>query len=422
MARSTTFTYNVTVSGSVFVIDGNSQQYITLFPGCTYEFNQDDATNAGHPLRFSETPDGTHGGGSEYTTGVTTSGTPGSATAWTKIEVTSDTPVYLYYYCSVHPGYGGNINVLTSNINGSRGYILGGATGGSPGPGTSNVEFIIINTLGNASDFGDLTTSDHRNGFGGSNSTRSIVAGGVISPAFTTNINVIEFILNKSTGSGIDFGDLTTATRRASGSSNDTRCIFAGGLTPGIVNTIEYVTIAQTGNATDFGDLTVATGDMAGGLNSPTRGVFAGGATPTKVNTIQYITIASTGNATDFGDLTIVKQFCAGVSSSTRGVVSGGNSSPVTPTNVMDYITIATTGNATDFGDMNTIFDDSGIMGVSNSITGIYTGICAPSAGVRSNIMEYINIATTSNTADFGDLTTATNFGAGTSDGHGGLS
>ena len=421
MARSTTFTYTVTVSnpgsGNRYYIDGNLQQYVVLFPGCTYEFNQDDSSNATNPLRFSETSDGTHNSGSEYTTGVTTSGTPGSATAWTKIEVTSSTPVTLYYYCSSHSGMGGHIDV-PSSVNGSRGFMLGGAVGSAPGPGTNKIESIIINTLGNASDFGDLTTSDHRNGFGGSNSIKSIVAGG----GNPSDINVIESIINKSLGSAADFGDLTATTRRGSGSSNDTRCIFAGGLTPGIVNVISYVTIAEQGNATDFGDLTTATGDMAGGLNSTTRGVFAGGATPTKVNTIQYITIASTGNATDFGDLTVVKQFCGGLSSSTRGVISGGNSSPSTPTNVMDYITIASTGNATDFGDMTTIFDDSGIMGVSNSLRGVWLGMCAPANGTRSNIMEYITISTTGDTLDFGDLTVASNFGAGTSDGHGGLS
>ena len=87
----------------------------------------------------------------------------------------------------------------------------------------------------------------------------------------------------------------------------------------------------------------------------------------------------------------------------------------------MDYITIASTGNATDFGDMTTIFDDSGIMGVSNSLRGVWLGMCAPANGTRSNIMEYITISTTGDTLDFGDLTVASNFGAGTTNGHGGL-
>ena len=420
MARSTTFKYAVTVvssGGNKYAIDGNTQQYVILFPGCTYEFNQDDSSNATHPLRFSETSDGTHNSGSEYTTGITTSGTPGSATAFTKIEVTSDTPVTLYYYCSSHSGMGGLVNV-PSSLSGNRGYILGGAVGGAPGPGTNTIQSIIINTLGNASDFGDLTTADHRSGFGSSNSIKSIVAGG----GNPSNINVISSMINNSLGSAADFGDLATATRRGSAISNDTRCVFGGGVTPGHTNVISYVTIAQQSDATDFGDLTTATADMAGGLNSTTRGVFAGGATPSQVNTIQYITTASTGNATDFGDLTVVRQFCAGVSSSTRGVTSGGNSSPTTPSDVMDYITIASTGNATDFGDMTTLFDDSGVMGVSNSLRGVFTGICAPSNGTRSNIMEYITISTTGDTLDFGDLTVATNFGMASSDGHGGLS
>ena len=45
-------------------------------------------------------------GGSEYTTGVTTS-TAGS----TVIEVTANTPTTLYYYCSIHSGMGGTITV-----------------------------------------------------------------------------------------------------------------------------------------------------------------------------------------------------------------------------------------------------------------------------------------------------------------------
>ena len=159
MARSTTFKLNITVvnpgSGNKYYIDGILQSYVTLNPGCTYEFNQDDSTNGGHPLRFSTTSDGSHGGGSEYTTGVTTSGTQGSGTAFTKIEVTSSTPFVLYTYCTQHSGMGGYINV-PNNIPaagiGDIGLFMGGNT-----PSNSNVmDFVNISVSSNATDYGDL--------------------------------------------------------------------------------------------------------------------------------------------------------------------------------------------------------------------------------------------------------------------------
>ena len=50
---------NSSGSGNVYVIDGTQKKSLTLNVGTTYTFNHSDS----HPLRFSTTDDGTHGGG-----------------------------------------------------------------------------------------------------------------------------------------------------------------------------------------------------------------------------------------------------------------------------------------------------------------------------------------------------------------------
>jgi len=82
-----------------------------------------------------------------------------------------------------------------------------------------------------------------------------------------------------------------------------------------------------------------------------TRGIFSGGGTSPVTNVIQYVTIASTGNSTDFGDLTVARQYTTGTSSSTTGITTGGYGSSG-GSNVIDSVTIATTGNAVSFGSL----------------------------------------------------------------------
>ena len=82
--------------------------------------------------------------------------------------------------------------------------------------------------------------------------------------------------------------------------------------------------------------------------------VDIGGGTSTNArNIIDYVTIATTGNASDFGDLATWRTAGSGSSNSTRGLFVGGSiyvGNTDSNSNTIDYITIATTGNSTDFG------------------------------------------------------------------------
>ena len=105
----------VTVAGSPpgqYYLDGVLFANYQFTEGATYTFDLSNSSNSNHPLRFSETINGTFGGGSEYSTGVSYSGIAGQSGASTTITVTESTP-QLYYYCAVHSGMGGE-GLLTS--------------------------------------------------------------------------------------------------------------------------------------------------------------------------------------------------------------------------------------------------------------------------------------------------------------------
>ena len=231
-----------------------------------------------------------------------------------------------------------------------RGIFAGGD--GSPGHPSNMMGHITIPTLGNETDFGNMTSG--REGTRClSNSTRHINVAGYAAPA---NSNVIDYITIQSLGDAVDFGD-TTQTRSGSGCfASSTRGIIAVGENAGGNNNIDYITIATTGNAQDFGDNNngYVTSPSSGGSNAP-RGFIIGGHTPSpspaRVNFISYLTTATLGNAADFGDLTQERNTAAAVSSPTR-VVNGGGASP-SSVNTIDYWEISTLGNAVDFGDLS---------------------------------------------------------------------
>ena len=287
----------------------------------------------------------------------------------------------------------------------------GGVTSGN----SSLIEYINISSQGNAINFGNLTAARRYTTSCASN-VRGIIYGG-------TGQTAIDYITIASEGNGISFGTANNRAGSASASSS-TRGLFGGGYQPANpTNVIEYVQISTLGNPIDFGDLLTARYYLSG-LSSPTRAVFLGGFTPTPASAvlsiIDFVTISSIGNAVRFGDLTSTSTQGGAVSSSTRGVYSGGLASfaPVYINNI-DYITIASTGNATDFGDLANSHSQRN-NGASTQIRGVFGGgYIAP--GVNINILDYITIATTGNSQDFGDLSQPRRALTGLSDSHGGL-
>lgn len=117
--RSAEQLYYVTefnTSTSKLKLDGTDIPSITLYSGNTYTFDQASQFSVGHQIKFSETSDGTHNSGTDYTTGVTETGTLGTD-AKTTLAITDSTPSTLYYFCDSHSGEGGTITVSTEEPN-----------------------------------------------------------------------------------------------------------------------------------------------------------------------------------------------------------------------------------------------------------------------------------------------------------------
>ena len=141
---SLAITVQAIAAGNRYYIDaGGPALTISLTEGSTYRFDQSASSNNGHPLRFSTTANGTHGGGSEYTTGVTTSGTPGQAGAYTEITVAAGAPT-LYYYCTQHNYMGGQLNTpALTTIVGTVPVELNAIATGVGGTGAIGSEALI---------------------------------------------------------------------------------------------------------------------------------------------------------------------------------------------------------------------------------------------------------------------------------------
>jgi len=105
---SETVEVTVTNQGNTYYMNGEMHGSITVRRGQTVVFDTSAFGNS-HPFRLSKTKDGTFGGGTAYTEGV--SGDQNTLTWVVPTDLDVDT---MYYFCTLHAGMAGDgvINII----------------------------------------------------------------------------------------------------------------------------------------------------------------------------------------------------------------------------------------------------------------------------------------------------------------------
>ena len=369
-------------------------------------------------------------------------------------------------------------NAVVGICSPTRAIFAGGTDGTSPSPAyTTRIDFVTINSTGNASDFGDLTGNS---GYMSAcqNKSKAFFIGGATGGNSSKNNVATDVITMATTGNAQEFGNLTQMTRMGASATDGRSGFTLGGANPSYNNVIQRFDMSSLGNMVDYSDLNVSKGDNKGGCGShdgidydgihpqlPSvtympgsgRGIIQQVGTPSNAN-VNFIHIPTLSNSIDFGDLTVARTYSGGVSSLTRAVAGGGSSPGLdntidavemahlgnyhdfgnlsvtrsrpagfgsttrgciaggdTPSksDVIDYITISSAGNATDFGNLTEARTDKPA-GLSSPTRGVVAG-GATGSDNEADVMDYVTIASTGNATDFGDLTVGRAYFSGVS-------
>ena len=122
--------------------------------GYVYSFIFTDAGAGTHPIHLSTSEDGTHSGGTRYTTNVRDYYDANGLLNGYQFIITDVTPTNLYYYCEIHPnmsGASGNRATITTSGTFGNGAAADVAT-------LNRAQNVLLNTDGTGTFQGNLTT------------------------------------------------------------------------------------------------------------------------------------------------------------------------------------------------------------------------------------------------------------------------
>ena len=236
--------------------------------------------------------------------------------------------------------------------------------------------------------------------------TRLYGGRGMIGGGAPGGVDIIEYIAIPVLGNSVDFGNLSQGRYNLAACSDGSRGVWGGGRTPTVVNTIDYVGIGSLENAKDFGNITVARHYLTA-TSDGNRGIFGSGTAD--YNAYDYITINTTGDALDFAEPFQGRENPGGASNGDRAVWCGGYTNPPGNMATIDYLKISVLTDGLDFGDLQSAKQMTATSDGSRAVTG--------GGSPGTDEIDYFDIATTGNAADFGNLTESRYDAGSTSDG-----
>jgi len=171
----------------------------------------------------------------------------------------------------------------------TRGIIAGGTAGSTY---YNETEYITYASPGNASAFGTLNTTNALMGAAVNDSTYALFQG----DTSTANVQ-IDYVTIQTTGNASDFGDGSEGRYTSDGAGDATYALIAGG-GPTPTDSIDYFTFVTPGNATDFGNLSNPR-NRHSAAEDGTYATFARGTgnSPDQFNDVDYVTVQTPGNA-----------------------------------------------------------------------------------------------------------------------------
>ena len=276
-----------------------------------------------------------------------------------------------------------------------RAYYGGRGVFGAGTDTNLTLDYITIDTAGNATDFGDGTAMRESNG-AGSNGSKGWWYGGYNSSNTTSNTGYSITFATTGNASNNIYSSLG-ALARGSMCCNIDYLIAAGGQanynSGNSTNIYRWSTTSQ-GNASDWGNMDAAKmghsmwNDTSRYLtfssSNSSADIMAGSFTTTGASWIAQLT----GNGS---------QPTGAAGDETRAITFTGTSGTQ-----VDTVIIQNNSNATSFGQLNTNFSKPGAC--TNATRIVFGG---SSYGGTYNHMSYVTIATTGSGSDFGDLTVA---------------